>query len=387
MENKTSKYFKYAIGEIILVVIGILIALQINNWNENSKNKEVEQLYLEGIRNNLNQDIYDLNKLIEKDTLKLHHYTNLLKPFTDKTINKYSREFIYILGQSYTTHTFNGNNIVFEDMKSSGKINYIKSDILRFSLLEYYNESQRIIKYQNGGYLTEFNILKREAFIDNTDLNSLIENFMFKKNLSASVDKLDMSFFDADINSDKVKKFVNRISVMKVLIQKNYFNNQDLIFKANRLRNKINQYLSAQSLDDNNYISKEIISAIKEGNIPFLKQNISPNIINNCFETEFEKSSYLAIAIYEESLASVKYFLDLDADINQVCQNKTPLMYASKFGLLDITKYLIEKGADINFVSIKGKTALDYAIQYEKPEIITFLKKLKAKQVMTLKND
>ena len=36
-ENKTGKYLKYAIGEIVLVVIGILIALQINNWNENRK--------------------------------------------------------------------------------------------------------------------------------------------------------------------------------------------------------------------------------------------------------------------------------------------------------------------------------------------------------------
>ena len=46
MENKTSKYFKYAIGEIILVVIGILIALQINNWNEQRKvNTQVEELF------------------------------------------------------------------------------------------------------------------------------------------------------------------------------------------------------------------------------------------------------------------------------------------------------------------------------------------------------
>lgn len=42
-QNKTSKYFKYAIGEIILVVIGILIALQINNWNENRKAKQNEK--------------------------------------------------------------------------------------------------------------------------------------------------------------------------------------------------------------------------------------------------------------------------------------------------------------------------------------------------------
>ena len=46
MENKTSKYFKYAIGEIILVIIGILIAIQINNWNENRLNNKKLKSYL-----------------------------------------------------------------------------------------------------------------------------------------------------------------------------------------------------------------------------------------------------------------------------------------------------------------------------------------------------
>jgi hypothetical protein len=45
-EGKTGKYLKYAFGEIILVVIGILIALQINNWNENRKNRLLEQQLL-----------------------------------------------------------------------------------------------------------------------------------------------------------------------------------------------------------------------------------------------------------------------------------------------------------------------------------------------------
>ena len=52
-EGKTGKYFKYAIGEIILVVIGILIALQINNWNENRKLKNQELNLLADIRTNL----------------------------------------------------------------------------------------------------------------------------------------------------------------------------------------------------------------------------------------------------------------------------------------------------------------------------------------------
>ena len=374
-KGKTGKYFKYAIGEIILVVIGILLALQLNTWKENSENKTVERSYLEGIRNNLDQDIYDLNELIGKDTIKLHMYTKLLRAFTDKSTNKYSGDFIYAIGQSYITHTFNGNSIVFEDMKSSGKINFVTSDVLRFSILEYYNDSQIIIKYQNQQYTNEFNELKRSAFHDNIDLNSLIEDYMFEDKWRASIDQLDLSFFDADIDSDKVKKFVNRISVMKVLMQSNNNNNYDLVFKAERLRDKISEYLSNESLNENDYVSKETLTAIKNGDINKLGQFISPMSINNCYDTEYEKRSYLAISIFEESLESLKYFIDQGADIEQVCENKTPLMYVSKMGYLDMVKYLVNKGADINFVSIKGKTALDYAIQYEQSEVITYLKK------------
>ena len=75
-ENKTGKpalpagrYFKYAVGEIILVVIGILIALQINNWNENRKDIAVGKQYLKGIKDDLQKD------LVLADTiLKIYTY-------------------------------------------------------------------------------------------------------------------------------------------------------------------------------------------------------------------------------------------------------------------------------------------------------------------------
>jgi len=62
-KNKTGKYLKYAIGEIILVVIGILIALQINNWNERRKDLSQEQLILMQLQR---EYISNLNQLDEK---------------------------------------------------------------------------------------------------------------------------------------------------------------------------------------------------------------------------------------------------------------------------------------------------------------------------------
>ena len=64
-ENQILKYSRYAIGEIVLVVIGILIALQINNWNEGQKSRKKELTYLENIRADLLMNIDELNTFID----------------------------------------------------------------------------------------------------------------------------------------------------------------------------------------------------------------------------------------------------------------------------------------------------------------------------------
>jgi hypothetical protein len=65
MENKTGKYFKYAIGEIVLVVIGILIALQINNWNEERKDRLKLLSIYSLIYNDIEDDIKELQGNVE----------------------------------------------------------------------------------------------------------------------------------------------------------------------------------------------------------------------------------------------------------------------------------------------------------------------------------
>jgi len=64
-EGKTSKYFKYAIGEIFLVVIGILIALQINDWNEQGKNQTLEKRYIAELRSDLQKDSIAIQDMIK----------------------------------------------------------------------------------------------------------------------------------------------------------------------------------------------------------------------------------------------------------------------------------------------------------------------------------
>ena len=105
---------------------------------------------MNGIVTNLEQDILELSSLLKRDTITFKAYTNILMPFKDPTIKVYTPQFIGItIAQSQFTHQFDGNSIVFEDMKSSGKINNIESDELRFALLEYYNDSENFADVHN----------------------------------------------------------------------------------------------------------------------------------------------------------------------------------------------------------------------------------------------
>ena len=71
-ENRFGRYFFYAVGEIVLVVIGILIALQVNNWNENRKNRIYEKRILNELIVSLSRDLSTLeyNFELHKQAIK-----------------------------------------------------------------------------------------------------------------------------------------------------------------------------------------------------------------------------------------------------------------------------------------------------------------------------
>jgi hypothetical protein len=145
-EGKTGKYLKYAIGEIILVVIGILIALQLNNLNENKKNDVFEKEILSQIQENLKSDKLVL-KQIELNFMKA--IASSKKILNAEESQKTEDSIKIWLGAIIQFDRFQPLTNAYEVLKSNG-LDRISNKQLRFLLGKYYDdESLRMIKSTN----------------------------------------------------------------------------------------------------------------------------------------------------------------------------------------------------------------------------------------------
>ena len=87
-DNKPLKYMRYAIGEIVLVVVGILIALSINNWNENKKTIRLEKQYLERLELDLVQDTLYFNRRLKESQEVIENHYELVHLIYDEQKNR-----------------------------------------------------------------------------------------------------------------------------------------------------------------------------------------------------------------------------------------------------------------------------------------------------------
>jgi len=141
-ESRFGKYLLYAIGEIILVVIGILIALQINNWNENRKASIEEKAILERLLENLNVANKQSEALIsEEDTLKTRIIRILgIESIENKTIPTIIPDSIFksaVWDLQSDQPTFNA----YSNLKNTNKLSLIKSKKIneKFTDLEFHS--------------------------------------------------------------------------------------------------------------------------------------------------------------------------------------------------------------------------------------------------------
>ena len=147
-ENRVSKYLLYAFGEIILVVIGILIALQINNWNEKNKDRKEANLIKESLLEDFIKDTIVLSNTIRYNQRDLDYTIDLIARFEQPKVNLDTLK--AIARDYYPNYTIisNFNDATFQSILSTGKINILSKE-LRTLLLENKKLQNLIIEGSN----------------------------------------------------------------------------------------------------------------------------------------------------------------------------------------------------------------------------------------------
>jgi hypothetical protein len=142
-KNKTGKYLKYAIGEIVLVVIGILIALQINNWSEDRKKDLLEISVLKELKRNLTDDIKDINANTDfhkRALVSSKVISNVMKnqlPYNDSLDTHFTSIFIVPL--------FLETRTAYGQIKNIGT-SLVKTDSLREQIVDLYERKYYYLK-------------------------------------------------------------------------------------------------------------------------------------------------------------------------------------------------------------------------------------------------
>ncbi len=138
--NQLSKYLLYALGEILLVVIGILIALQINNWNEYRKDRISELSFLTNLGHDLQNDIGLLDEIVSLDSSILDD----LRFTQHDLLNLEDIEEVRFTNSRFKYRFFIPNKTTYENITSSGKIGLIQNDSIVELWMSYYRTAQTI---------------------------------------------------------------------------------------------------------------------------------------------------------------------------------------------------------------------------------------------------
>jgi len=142
-ENKPKKYLRYAIGEILLVVIGILIALQINNWNEENNRKRSAEQHLKSLQKNIKEDLVQLEQLKLITDTTLVYSNSLTRQF--KTLDPIDSNTSLYITSLVLERSLSPNKSSLESLNTSGQLAYL-SEKIQSQIFNYYNLLEKIEK-------------------------------------------------------------------------------------------------------------------------------------------------------------------------------------------------------------------------------------------------
>lgn len=139
LDGKTGKYLKYAIGEIVLVVLGILIALQINNWNQNRLNQNLESQYYKRLLEDVREEETILQATINYSNQVMSHAKNAILVYENSPdANSNPVDNLIDIYQASQLQDANSASSTYKELIASGQINLIQNDSLKTALIRFY---------------------------------------------------------------------------------------------------------------------------------------------------------------------------------------------------------------------------------------------------------
>ena len=197
-EGRIKNYLTYAIGEIILLVIGILIALQINNWNSDRSNHRKELVYLKNIQRDLRDQLKDIENQYAYEQTQMNNANELIKNYEIDASSKFSDTALAGLTALVTRSNFVTVDPTFQDLKSTGNLILINNYSLRDELIRYYQKLNDIASTIN---------INNNSFVD-----QLFVHYMIHNSLLNMTDLSEMPFFNSNVPdiSESLKKNLNK---------------------------------------------------------------------------------------------------------------------------------------------------------------------------------
>lgn len=224
-ENKTGKYLKYAIGEIILVMIGILLALQVNNWNENRKAYSKSKTYLTEIVKDLKSDIIEFNRQlagINKD-IQLEEWALNQTSYQANQVDSLWLSF----GGWY--YNYKINDRTFQKIQNSPESNLVGFDSVQENIFYYYSVLKEYADRHSDWDITE--VSERQTYMKDLEAEIEMSNSRLHDFGLGQVDKVFPMRQDSIQQAELVIAFANSTR------GRNHYKNNYLRHK--RIKNRI----------------------------------------------------------------------------------------------------------------------------------------------------
>ena len=239
--GQMQKYFFYAVGEVFLVVVGILIALQINNANESRLQRLKEINYLENLRVDLTINIQELDKFIAVRSSRVESAGNIIEYFDGKPLEDLE-DFNYHNIHTHLWQKFYQNNNTFQELINSGNLGIISNHAIKDSLMDLQllykkmKSDEDHMRYDFEGYVFK-------PLFDAVDINPMTKNYVYKLTDGGAGERVELSrdAIETLLQDVKYKNGFTLAVFMMTLINSEF---EDIKLKSLKLVELIDQELS-----------------------------------------------------------------------------------------------------------------------------------------------